>query len=123
MNARSTATSDAETDAVLRALGDAQRRRILRLVQSDELAAGQIATHFDVTQQAVSHHIHVLHRAGLLRERRDGSRRLYVLDAEAMRPVRAILDEFWPAALDRLKQAVERDHPAPKAAPRKRTRG
>jgi DNA-binding transcriptional ArsR family regulator len=111
-----TAEADARTDAVLRALADTQRRRILRLVQSEELAAGHIAAHFDLTQQAVSHHIHVLRRAGLVRERREGARRLYALEPEAMKPVQAILGEFWPAALDRLKQAVEQDQADKKAA-------
>jgi DNA-binding transcriptional ArsR family regulator len=119
-SARLTVEADAHTDAVLRALGDGQRRRILRLVQSEELAAGQIAVHFDLTQQAVSHHIHVLRRAGLVRERRDGARRLYALDPEAMKPVQQILSEFWPAALDRLKHVVEQDQASKQGATRKR---
>ncbi|MDT5194691.1 MAG: hypothetical protein QOF88_7253 [Mycobacterium sp.] len=105
----SAAASDEATDAVLRALADPQRRRILRLVGSNELAAGQIASHFEVTQQAVSHHLQVLQKAGLLQERRDGTRRLYAFDPEALSPVRAVLAEFWPTALDRLKQVVEHD--------------
>ena len=98
-------------DAVLRALADPHRRQILRLVQHDELPAGQIAAHFAVTQQAVSQHLTVLKRAGLLTERRDGARRLYSLRAESLQPLRTLLDEFWPDALARLKQSVERDHP------------
>ncbi len=96
------------TDAVLRALADPQRRQILRLVRTGELAAGQIAQHFEATQQAVSHHLQVLARAGLLQERREGTRRLYALDPHALEPVREVLNELWPAALERLKQAVER---------------
>ncbi len=110
------AARDAETDVVLRALADPQRRRILRLVQTDELAAGQIAQHFEVTQQAVSHHLQVLQRAGLLHERRDGTRRLYAFDPEAMKPVHAVLAEFWPTALDRLKRVVEQDQAAKRQA-------
>jgi|BarGraIncu00222A_1022003.scaffolds.fasta_scaffold08703_4 DNA-binding transcriptional ArsR family regulator len=105
----SAAASDEATDAVLRALADPQRRRILRLVGTNEVAAGQIATHFEITQQAVSHHLHVLQKTGLLHERHVGTRRLYAFDPEALSPVRAVLAEFWPAALDRLKQVVERD--------------
>jgi DNA-binding transcriptional ArsR family regulator len=101
--------SDKAIDTVLRALADPQRRRILRLVGTSELAAGQIATHFEVTQQAVSHHLQVLQKAGLLHERRDGTRRLYAFDPEALTPVRTVLAEFWPASLGRLKQVVERD--------------
>ncbi|HVM67284.1 MAG TPA: metalloregulator ArsR/SmtB family transcription factor [Acidimicrobiales bacterium] len=98
-------------DAVLRALADPHRRQILRLVQRDELPAGQIAAHFDLTQQAVSQHLTVLKRAGLLAERRDGTRRLYSLRSGSLEPLRALLDEFWPDALSRLKQAVEGAHP------------
>lgn len=100
-----------DTDAVLRALADPQRRRILTLVRGGELAAGQIAAEFDASQQAVSHHLQVLQRAGLLHERREGTRRLYALDPEALNPVRDVLTELWPAALERLKQAVEKAHP------------
>jgi DNA-binding transcriptional ArsR family regulator len=100
---------DDPADAVLRALADPHRRRILRLVRADELPAGEIASHFDATQQAISHHLQVLAKAGLLTERRDGVRRLYALDPHGLDPVREVLTELWPAALQRLKQVVERD--------------
>ena len=69
---RSTTPTSTETDAVLRALADPNRRQIIRLIQDTELPAGQIATHFTLTQQAVSQHLTVLKQAGLLDERRDG---------------------------------------------------
>ena len=109
-------------DAVLRALADPHRRRILRLVRGGELAAGQIASHFDATQQAVSHHLQVLAKAGLVSERRDGARRLYALDPQALDPVREMLSELWPSALERLKYVVEQDQKKtaePKRAGRK----
>jgi DNA-binding transcriptional ArsR family regulator len=105
-------------DAVLRALADQHRRQILRLVRGGELAAGEIASHFDATQQAVSHHLQVLARAGLLRERRDGTRRLYALDPQGLDPVREVLSELWPAALERLKHVVEQDQRTKSAAPK-----
>lgn len=98
-------------DAVFKALADPHRRQILRLVQHSALPAGQIAAQFEMTQQAVSLHLGVLKKAGLLTERRDGTRRLYQLRPEALRPARDVLDEFWPDALARLKQAIETDHP------------
>ncbi|MBD2896650.1 ArsR/SmtB family transcription factor [Actinomadura nitritigenes] len=107
----------AAPDAVLRALADPHRRRILRLVQHTELAAGQIAASFPLTQQAVSQHIGVLKQAGLLAERREGTRRLYALRREALEPVRDLLSEFWPDALGRLKRAVETAHPRPPKGP------
>jgi DNA-binding transcriptional ArsR family regulator len=106
-----TTAAPAGPDAVLRALADPHRRQILRMVQHGELPAGQIAARFTLTQQAVSQHLTVLKRAGLLAERREGTRRLYSLRAESLEPLRALLDEFWPDALARLKQSVERDHP------------
>ena len=109
--------SAAGTDAVLRALADPHRRDIIRLIQSTEMPAGQIAGHFTLTQQAVSQHLSVLKKAGLLEERREGTRRLYRFHSDALTPVRELLEEFWPDALQRLKRAVERDHPK-KAATR-----
>lgn len=99
----------AEPDDVLRALAEPQRRRILRLVRDGELPAGAIAEQFDITPQAVSQHLRVLKEAGVLRERREGTRRLYALRPEALVSVREFLEELWPASLQRLKEAVERD--------------
>ena len=113
------AESPAGPDAVLRALADPHRRAIIRLVRDAELPAGQIATHFALTQQAVSQHLMVLKRAGVLDERRDGTRRLYRFRGMSLEPVRQLLDEFWPDALDSLKRAVERDHPRTPGHPRK----
>ncbi|MGH3276220.1 MAG: ArsR/SmtB family transcription factor [Streptosporangiaceae bacterium] len=112
MASREHPTSPSAPDAVLKALADPHRREILRLVQYHELAAGQIAAKFPLTQQAISQHIAVLKQAGLLTERRDGTRRLYAMHHEALDPVRNLLTEFWPDALARLKDAVERTrHP------------
>ncbi len=97
------------TDAVLRALAEPQRRRILALVRDGELPAGEIAEHFDITHQAVSQHLRVLRDAGLLHERRDGTRRLYAIRPEAIESVRQFLDELWPSSLRRLKSVVEHD--------------
>lgn len=99
-------------DAVLRALAEPQRRRILTLVRDGELPAGEIAEQFDITHQAVSQHLRVLKDAGVLRERRDGTRRLYSIRPEAIESVRAFLDELWPSSLARLKATVEGDRAA-----------
>src|SRR5260370_656285 len=74
---RDGAMSDGATDETLRALAEPRRRAILRLVARDELAAGEIAAAFEVTRTAISQHLTVLKNAGLLAERRDGTRRLY----------------------------------------------
>ena len=98
-----------EPDAVLRALADPHRRQMLDLVRDRELAAGQIATHFTITQQAVSQHLRLLERAGLLSERREGARRLYTFRPESLEPVRTLLADLWPDALQRLKEVIEQD--------------
>jgi DNA-binding transcriptional ArsR family regulator len=94
-------------EAALRAIAEPRRRRILQLVGSEELSAGEIASHFDVTRPAVSQHLTVLKGAGLLSERREGTRRLYLARPEGLAELRDFLDEFWAEGLDRLKAAAE----------------
>jgi DNA-binding transcriptional ArsR family regulator len=108
------------TDAVLRAIAEPNRRRILTLVRDKELPAGAIAEQFDITHQAVSQHLGVLKDAGLLRERREGTRRLYSLRPEAVEPVRAFVEELWPSSLARLKATVEGDRAANSRRSRRR---
>ncbi|MBI4278170.1 MAG: helix-turn-helix transcriptional regulator [Armatimonadetes bacterium] len=94
-------------EAVLRAIAEPRRREILRLVWNAEKPAGQIAAHFDVTRPAISQHLRVLRDAGLVTERREGTRRLYRARPEALAEVRAYLEWFWDDRLHRLKQAAE----------------
>jgi DNA-binding transcriptional ArsR family regulator len=96
-------------DQVLHALAEPQRRRILKLVGDREVAAGEIAAQFEITPQAVSQHLRVLKDAGVLQERREGTRRLYAIRPEAIESVRAYLDDLWPSSLRRLKETVEGD--------------
>src|SRR6266581_143804 len=101
------AGAERATDEALKALAEPRRRAILRLVSADELAAGEIAAAFDVTRTAVSQHLTVLRSAGLLTERRDGTRRLYRARAEGLDGLRQFLDEMWAASLDRARRLVE----------------
>jgi DNA-binding transcriptional ArsR family regulator len=94
-------------DAVTRAIAEPRRRKILALVKDRELGAGEIASHFDVTRPAISQHLAVLREAGLLSERRQGTRRLYRARPEGMADLREFLDEFWTNRLERLKLAAE----------------
>jgi DNA-binding transcriptional ArsR family regulator len=103
------AMSDKATDETLRALAEPRRRAILRLVARDELAAGEIAAAFDVTRTAVSQHLTVLKNAGLLAERRDGTRRLYRARPEGLAGLRHLLDEMWGSSLDAARRLVEAD--------------
>jgi len=93
----------------LEALAEPRRRTILRLVRDGELAAGEIASHFDVTRPAVSQHLTVLKGAGLVSERRDGTRRLYRARPEGLVPLREFLEGFWDDKLDALKEAAEQE--------------
>jgi DNA-binding transcriptional ArsR family regulator len=94
-------------DAVLGAIAEPNRRAILQLVGQHEMAAGEIAAQFAVTRPAVSQHLTVLKDAGLLVERREGTRRLYRLRPEGLAELRAFLTELWPNALERFKAAAE----------------
>jgi DNA-binding transcriptional ArsR family regulator len=95
-------------ETALRALSDPGRRRILTLVRDEEHSAGEIAAEFTVSWPAVSQHLRVLKEAGLVTERRQGTRRLYRARPEGLDDVRAFLDEFWDDKLERLKREVER---------------
>jgi DNA-binding transcriptional ArsR family regulator len=92
---------------VLHALGEPRRLEILRLVRDRELPAGAIAERFDVTRPAISQHLTVLKRAGLVSERRDGARRLYRARPEGLAELRDFLDGFWASRLEQLKVAAE----------------
>lgn len=95
-------------ETALKALSDPGRRRILTLVRDEERSAGEIASEFTVSWPAVSQHLRVLKEAGLVSERRQGTKRLYRARPEGLREVRAFLDDFWDAGLERLKREVER---------------
>src|SRR4051812_49179156 len=102
-------------DAQLRALAEPRRREILRLVWSQELPAGDIAARFAVTRPAISQHLTVLKSAGLLSERRDGTRRLYRARPERLAEVLAFLESFWDVRLTALKQLAEAEEREVKA--------
>lgn len=94
-------------EAALRAIAEPRRRRILQLVSSEELSAGEIASRFEVSRPAISQHLTVLKGAGLLSERRDGTRRLYRARPAGLAELRDFLDEFWGDGLDRLRAVAE----------------
>jgi DNA-binding transcriptional ArsR family regulator len=94
-------------DAVLQAIAEPRRRRILELIGPEELSAGEIAARFEVTRPAISQHLTVLNEAGLVNVRREGTRRIYRARPDGLRELRAYLDEFWSVRLNRLKAAAE----------------
>lgn len=91
----------------LQVVAEPRRREILRLVWDRELAAGEIASRFDVSFPAVSQHLGVLRDAGFVSVRRAGRARLYRADRRALGPLRPLLEKMWTESLDRLAQLVE----------------
>ena len=96
-------------DVALKAIANPHRREILRLVGIGELSAGEIAERFDVSRPAVSQHLSVLKEAGLVDERRDGTRRLYRANPNGLVELRDYLDQFWGERLDALKREAEHE--------------
>lgn len=96
-------------DAQIKALAEPRRRQILELVRDRELAAGEIAAHFEVTRPAISQHLTVLKDASLVTERRDGARRLYRVDPTGLLGLKQFVDAFWGSGLARLKAEAEAD--------------
>jgi DNA-binding transcriptional ArsR family regulator len=91
----------------IRALADPRRRRILELVRERELAAGEIAAYFQVTRPAISQHLTVLKQAGLIEERREGTRRLYRTQPAGLLGLKQFVDRLWTTGLARLKDEAE----------------
>jgi DNA-binding transcriptional ArsR family regulator len=90
------------------ALGDPTRRAIFELLSAGAQAVGEIAEQLPVSRPAVSQHLRVLKDAGLVAERRNGTRRIYRLDPDGVAKVRDYFDRFWDAALAEFKAAAER---------------
>src|SRR5689334_11419960 len=100
----------AQADAAFRALADPTRRALLDLLRSGTQPAGQIAESFPVSRPAISKHLRVLHRAGLVHEQRRGRHRVYALNPAPLRTLDRWLDDyriFWRTRLHDLKEYVE----------------
>jgi DNA-binding transcriptional ArsR family regulator len=95
-------------EAALKAIAEPRRRQILTLVRDGELSAGEIAAHFDVTRPAISQHLTVLKEAGLVSERRNGTRRLYQARPQGLEELKTFLEGFWDERLVALRREAER---------------
>jgi DNA-binding transcriptional ArsR family regulator len=93
---------------VLDALGDPTRRAVLELLRDGERPVGELAAGLPVSRPAVSQHLRVLKGAGLVTERRDGTRRLYRVDPEGLSALRAYLESYWSDVLAAFKDAADR---------------
>ena len=99
-------------EAVLEALGDRTRRQIVHRLRGGPLPVGELAAALPVSRPAVSQHLAVLRRSGLVRYDEAGTRNLYRLDPSGLSELRAWLDGFWDVALDRYAQRVRDDSDA-----------
>jgi DNA-binding transcriptional ArsR family regulator len=89
------------------ALGDATRREIMERLRQGPRPVGEIAAGLPVSRPAVSQHLRVLKEAGLVTERKDGTRRIYRIEPKGLADLRAYLDSFWEQALAGFKSAAE----------------
>jgi DNA-binding transcriptional ArsR family regulator len=92
-------------DATFAALSDSTRRAILARLASGEASVAELAAPFAITQPAISKHLKVLERAGLISRDRDAQRRLSRLDARPLAEACQWLEtyqQFWEASFQRL---------------------
>jgi DNA-binding transcriptional ArsR family regulator len=89
------------------ALGDPTRRAILERLAARPQAVGELARGLPVSRPAVSQHLQVLRRAGLVADRRMGTRHVYSLDPDGLAALRAQLERFWTQTLANYKELVE----------------
>jgi DNA-binding transcriptional ArsR family regulator len=106
-------TGKATAEATFQVLADPTRRAVLDLLRRGSQPAGQIAGAFPISRPAISKHLHLLRRAHLVREHREGRLRVYQLNPEPLRAVDSWLEQyrsFWSASLSSLKAFVEAEH-------------
>jgi len=107
-----TALNTRQREAVFRAIADPTRREILNLLRRRRASVGEIAGNFRVSRPAISKHIRLLRRAGLVLSESHGTTRICRLNAA---PLRAVDDwlrdyqELWRESLHNLKRLVEED--------------
>lgn len=102
--ARAATTSD-----VFNAIAEPQRREILVLLRTGERAVTDLADELGLPQPGTSKHLRVLREVGLVRDRQQGKRRLYGLDAKGLRPIHEWtggFEQFWNGSFDRLDTYV-----------------
>jgi DNA-binding transcriptional ArsR family regulator len=97
---------------VLDALGDPTRRAVLELLRGGERPVGELSARLPVSRPAVSQHLRVLKGAGLVTERREGTRRLYRVDPRGLTALRAYLESYWTDVLAAFKNATENEEGA-----------
>ncbi len=107
-------TNGPQLDRIFGALADSTRRAILTRLAQGEATVGQLAEPFDVSRPAISKHLRVLERAGLVRRTPEGRMSRCELDAGPMQDAAAWVEryrEYWEKQLDQLKRYVEKENP------------
>ena len=89
------------------ALGDPTRRAIFERLAGGPMSVGMIALGLPVSRPAVSQHLNVLRRAGLVNDRPVANRRLYSVDPRGVDALRAYFESFWSDALRAFQEAAE----------------
>ena len=102
---------------VIDALADPTRRQLLERLTAGPLSAGELARGLPMSRPAVSQHLRVLREAKLITERREGTRRIYRLDANGLTQLRTYFDDFWQRALDNFTDAAHQDTQSRKGEP------
>jgi DNA-binding transcriptional ArsR family regulator len=92
----------------LLALGDPTRRRVFEHLRQGPRSVGRIAAEMPVSRPAVSQHLAVLKKAGLVADRAEGTRRVYFIDPRGLAAIRLWLDQFWDDALSSFQAQVEK---------------
>lgn len=96
--------------AALDALGDPTRRAIFERLADGPRPVGELARDLPISRPAVSQHLKVLKAAGLVRDRAEGTRRVYQIDRAGLAELRSYFDRFWTDALDAFRRAAEEPH-------------
>ena len=94
-------------EGALAALADPTRRAVFERLRGGPRAVGELARDLPVSRPAVSQHLRVLKEAGLVAERKDGTRRLYRVDPSGLAELRAYFERYWDEALASFKAAAE----------------
>jgi len=89
------------------ALADPTRRAVFESLRGGPKPVVEIARGLPVSRPAVSQHLRVLRQAGLVRERREGTRRFYSVDGAGLAELQEYFEEFWQEALNAFKAAAE----------------
>jgi DNA-binding transcriptional ArsR family regulator len=99
----------ADAARVLSALADPTRRQVLEGLRAGPRSVGDLTAAVPVSQSAVSQHLRVLREAGLVSERRDGTRRLYRVERDGLSVLRAYVDGFWDDALEAFRRVADEE--------------